>query len=132
MQRSGRCGREDEATRQEQQLYGADERCGCGQAHVRCIAVGARGRTDQRCRMEYIEAELRKRKPAGTAMEVEKEIRSLDPRDELYKIAEKYKVDKQEVEEGNVALSAGMLTVIPEVDLGMKCVDVCPGSERMC
>lgn len=72
--------------------------------------------------MEYIEAELRKRKPAGTAMEVEKEIRSLDPRDGLYKIAAKYKVEKQEVEEGNVALSAGMLTAIPEVDLGIECV----------
>lgn len=74
-------------------------------------------------RMEYIESELRKRKPASESdspFDKDKELRALDPRDELYKIAEKYRIEKKEVEEGNVQLSAAMLTAIPEVDLGIE------------
>lgn len=73
--------------------------------------------------MEYIESELRKRKPASESdapFDQEKELRALDPRDELYKVAEKYRIEKKEVEEGNVQLSAAMLTAIPEVDLGIE------------
>lgn len=70
--------------------------------------------------MAYIEAELQKRKGPGEVLDTDKEIRSLDPRDELYKIAEKYKSEKKPVVEGNVTLSAAMLTAIPEVDLGIK------------
>jgi len=69
--------------------------------------------------MAYIEAELQKRKGGGE-VDVAEELRALDPRDELYQIGEKYKVAKQEVEEGNVTLSASMLTAIPEVDLGIE------------
>ncbi|KAI5475547.1 hypothetical protein MNV49_001180 [Pseudohyphozyma bogoriensis] len=68
--------------------------------------------------MAYIEAELQKRK--GTSdFDTTAEIQSLDPRDALYKVAEKYRIQKKEVEEGNVTLSTAMLTAIPEVDLGI-------------
>jgi hypothetical protein len=70
--------------------------------------------------MAYIEEELRKRKPTSENVEISKEIRSLDPRDELYKVAEKYRIEKKQQEEGNVMLSAAMLTAIPEVDLGIE------------
>jgi hypothetical protein len=46
---------------------------------------------------------------------------SLDPLEELYKMAKKYKWDMEKApEEGNVVNSMGMLTSIPEVDLGME------------
>ena len=45
----------------------------------------------------------------------------LDPLEELYKMARKYKWDIEKApEEGNVVNSMGMLTSIPEVDLGME------------
>ncbi|ORY90788.1 hepatocellular carcinoma-associated antigen 59-domain-containing protein [Leucosporidium creatinivorum] len=71
--------------------------------------------------MAYIEEELKKRKGTTGEIDTEKEIRSLDPRDALYKIAEKYRIEKkpEQEEEGNVALSAAMLSAIPEVDLGI-------------
>ncbi|WAR53046.1 hypothetical protein PtB15_2B475 [Puccinia triticina] len=79
--------------------------------------------------MSYIEEELqRRRKEAIAAGAIESSepilkgldaIASLDPRDELYKIAEKYRIQKKPVVEGNVTLSATMLTSIPEVDLGI-------------
>jgi hypothetical protein len=46
-----------------------------------------------------------------------------DPQEELFKIVEKYKLDAKvtkETEEGSVTNSLGMLTSIPEVDLGME------------
>jgi hypothetical protein len=47
-----------------------------------------------------------------------------DPQEELFRIVEKYKLDvaKKETEEGSVTNSLGMLTSIPEVDLGMEYV----------
>ncbi|POW22914.1 hypothetical protein PSHT_00723 [Puccinia striiformis] len=79
--------------------------------------------------MAYIEEELQRRRTdaieAGTIESSEPilkgldAIASLDPRDELYKIAEKYRIHKKPVVEGNVTLSATMLTSIPEVDLGI-------------
>jgi hypothetical protein len=46
---------------------------------------------------------------------------ALDPLEELYKMAHKYKWNlEQAQEEGNVVNSMGMLTSIPEVDLGME------------
>ena len=81
--------------------------------------------------MAYIESELKKRKGTTDAIDTAQEIRSLDPRDELYKIAEKYKVEKQQVEEGNVTLSAAMLTAIPEVDLGIESVHACRAVGRV-
>lgn len=81
-------------------------------------------------RMAYIESELKARrdkalsegKDAPAALQGAEALASLDPRDELYRIAEKYRVDKNPVIEGNVTLSAAMLTAIPEVDLGIECV----------
>ncbi|KAK4702151.1 hypothetical protein P7C70_g4077, partial [Phenoliferia sp. Uapishka_3] len=70
-------------------------------------------------RMAYIEEELRKRKGPNESLDVAEEVASLDPNDALYKVAEKYRVEKKQVEEGNVTLSAAMLTAIPEVDLGI-------------
>ncbi|GAA6019740.1 hypothetical protein JCM11491_005235 [Sporobolomyces phaffii] len=78
--------------------------------------------------MAYIEAELAKKRgedPVALAAAQ----KPYDPRDELYKVAEKYKFQdvedkakgklEKEEEEGNVTLSTGMLMGIPEVDLGI-------------
>ncbi|GAA5882327.1 hypothetical protein JCM16303_004073 [Sporobolomyces ruberrimus] len=78
--------------------------------------------------MAYIEAELAKKRgedPVALAAAQ----KPYDPRDELYKVAEKYKFKdvedrakgkaEKEEEEGNVTLSTGMLMGIPEVDLGI-------------
>lgn len=72
--------------------------------------------------MAYIEAELAKRKGGNaTAADLDNvEERAKDPRDELYLIAERWKVAKARTEEGNVQLSTAMLTAIPEVDLGIE------------
>ena len=74
--------------------------------------------------MAYIEEELRKRKGDGADFDAEQEMRSLDPRDALYQVAEKFKVAKKAVAEGNVTLSSAMLTAIPEVDLGIEFVSL--------
>ncbi|GAA5942422.1 telomere length and silencing 1 family protein [Sporobolomyces koalae] len=78
--------------------------------------------------MAYIEAELAKKRGIDPTALAEAN-KPYDPRDELYKVAEKYKFkdveDKaqgkleKEEEEGNVTLSTGMLMGIPEVDLGI-------------
>jgi hypothetical protein len=49
----------------------------------------------------------------------------LDPQSELYRVPERFKIEARMVqaredEEGNVTNSVGMLTSIPEVDLGME------------
>ena len=71
--------------------------------------------------MAYIESELRKRR--GHFAVDGKHEATYDPQAELYEIAERYKIEqkkKGEDEEGNVTNSLGMLTSIPEVDLGME------------
>lgn len=73
--------------------------------------------------MAYIEEELRKRKGDAEDVDVDAELKSLDPRDALYQVADKYKLAKsrtEEEDENNVQLSAAMLTAIPEVDLGIE------------
>jgi hypothetical protein len=46
---------------------------------------------------------------------------AFDPYEELYKMANKYRWDaEKKLDEGNVTNSMGMLTSIPEVDLGME------------
>jgi hypothetical protein len=46
---------------------------------------------------------------------------AFDPYEELYKMANKYEWDAaKKIEDGNVTNSMGMLTSIPEVDLGME------------
>lgn len=75
-----------------------------------------------RYRMAYIETELAKRRGIDPTKEQEGE-KEYDPQEELFRIAEKYRVEKKkaaEEEEGNVTTSMSMLTSIPEVDLGME------------
>lgn len=69
--------------------------------------------------MAYIEGEMAKRKGI-TEEEAEQER---DAQAELYGLAERYKVPGMRVneeQEGNVTSSFGMLSAIPEVDLGME------------
>ncbi|KAJ1308888.1 hypothetical protein OPQ81_004575 [Rhizoctonia solani] len=70
--------------------------------------------------MKYIEEELEKRKGKPNASTSDGNANSSDPYAELFRISEKYKLQKkQELEEGSVTNSSAMLTAIPEVDLGM-------------
>jgi len=78
--------------------------------------------------LAYIETELQKRR--GQASAEGQRDEAYDPQAELYKIAERYKIEqrkKGEDEEGNVTNSLGMLTSIPEVDLGMEWVALSSG-----
>lgn len=74
-------------------------------------------------RMAYIEENLKIRgKPRE---ESDEENGPPDPQDELYRIADRWKVEKdkgKDAEEGSVTNSLAMLTAIPEVDLGMEYV----------
>jgi len=83
--------------------------------------------------MAYIEAELAKRRGGQSsrtgaedgADDDSKPTAYDDPQEELYAIAEKYRIEKKKSavdddDEGNVTTSLGMLTSIPEVDLGME------------
>ena len=84
--------------------------------------------------MAYIEAELAKRRttvqPSSTNPSDPTSSSATtkpydDPQEELYAIAEKYRIEKKQSrvddeEGGNVTTSLGMLTSIPEVDLGME------------
>jgi hypothetical protein len=67
--------------------------------------------------MAYIEENLKIRcKPREDDSDA---TRSVDPQEELYRISDRWKVDKKAADEGNVTNSMAMLTAIPEVDLGM-------------
>jgi hypothetical protein len=68
--------------------------------------------------MAYIEENLKIRsKPRE---EDNNAVRPVDPQEELYRISDRWKVDKKAADEGNVTNSMAMLTAIPEVDLGME------------
>ncbi|CUA69376.1 hypothetical protein RSOLAG22IIIB_03899 [Rhizoctonia solani] len=70
--------------------------------------------------MKYIEEELEKRRGTPNGSTNGGNASSSDPYAELFRISEKYKLQKkQELEEGSVTNSSAMLTAIPEVDLGM-------------
>ncbi|KDN51234.1 hypothetical protein RSAG8_00863, partial [Rhizoctonia solani AG-8 WAC10335] len=70
--------------------------------------------------MKYIEEELEKRRGTPNGPTSGGNANSSDPYAELFRISEKYKLQKkQELEEGSVTNSSAMLTAIPEVDLGM-------------
>jgi hypothetical protein len=72
-------------------------------------------------RLAYIEGEMEKRRGMSAPEATKPE--PFDPQAELYKISDKYNVQARkikEAEEGNVTNSLGMLTSIPEVDLGME------------
>ncbi len=74
-------------------------------------------------RMAYIEAELAKRRGVDPSKDDSSKEADYDPQEELFRIAERYRIEKKmevEEEEGNVTTSMGMLTSIPEVDLGME------------
>jgi hypothetical protein len=74
--------------------------------------------------MAYIEEELAKRRGIDPSKKDESKQADYDPQEELFRIAEKYRIEKKKTaaddEEGNVTTSMGMLTSIPEVDLGME------------
>ena len=73
-------------------------------------------------RMAFIETELAKRRGAQLNDDGSKKG-PVDPQEELYRIAEKYRLEQKkprDEEEGSVTTSLGMLTSIPEVDLGME------------
>jgi hypothetical protein len=77
--------------------------------------------------MAFIETELAKRRGGPVDKDAEKNG-PVDPQDELYRIAEKYRLEQKkpkDEDEGNVTTSLGMLTSIPEVDLGMEWVCRC-------
>ncbi|KAG9127882.1 hypothetical protein FRC07_007957 [Ceratobasidium sp. 392] len=69
--------------------------------------------------MKYIEEEMERRQGKPGAASTTTSGRSSDPYDELFRISERYKIEKKESEEGSVTNSSAMLTAIPEVDLGM-------------
>ncbi|KAL0254037.1 hypothetical protein I308_101416 [Cryptococcus tetragattii IND107] len=72
--------------------------------------------------MAYIESELAKHRGQAAAPTDKPTVEDNDPQAELYRIAEKYQFEtkkKKADDEGNVTNSLGMLTSIPEVDLGM-------------
>ena len=96
--------------------------------------------------MSYIEEEMQKRRQRGEIASLPSDVNLakavLNPEDELYSIAEKYRKIQQsaqealdaakrnvnsghaeredmEKEEGNATLSSAMLTGVPEIDLGM-------------
>ena len=60
----------------------------------------------------------------GAQEEPKQDAGPADPYAELFRITDRYKIDKEkkEQEEGSVTNSMAMLTAIPEVDLGMECV----------
>lgn len=66
--------------------------------------------------MAYIEENMKMRRGPQNA---ETETGPTDPSDDLYRLPDRYKVEKKAAEEGNVTNSLAMLTAIPEVDLGM-------------
>lgn len=71
--------------------------------------------------MAYIEENLKIRSKPREDSDDEQE--PLDPQEALYRIADRWKVDKEQKpskEEGSVTNSLTMLTAIPEVDLGME------------
>lgn len=70
--------------------------------------------------MKYIEEELERRRGNPASGSAPSASTSSDPYDELFRISEKYKIEKKESEEGSVTNSSAMLTAIPEVDLGME------------
>lgn len=85
--------------------------------HYRIKKIGG---TDE-FRLAYIESEMAKRR--GKAKDDGRRLEPLDPQSELYKMATKYQWDmskEEEEDEGNVTNSMGMLTSIPEMDLGME------------
>lgn len=71
-------------------------------------------------RMAYIEENLKIRsRPREDSDEEDQTL--LDPQEELYSLADKWKVEKQKpTNDGSVTNSMQMLTAIPEVDLGME------------
>ena len=71
-------------------------------------------------RMAYIEENMKLRR--GAKEETKKDDGPADPYAELFRITDRYKLNKEgkEQEEGSVTNSMAMLTAIPEVDLGME------------
>ncbi|BGP18773.1 hypothetical protein JCM10213_004268 [Rhodosporidiobolus nylandii] len=79
--------------------------------------------------LAYIDAELAKKRAPAEGSSSTGPSKPYDPRDDLYRVADKYKFEDiaatekskkdRDEDEGNVTLSASMLMGIPEVDLGI-------------
>lgn len=78
--------------------------------------------------MAYIEEGIKKKRgEQGIKDDEPEEDAPYDPHEELFKIDERYRIEKKVAdEEGNVTNSVAMLTAIPEVDLGMEYVTHSP------
>lgn len=74
--------------------------------------------------MAYIEEGIKKKRGEQGIIDEEEPVDTpYDPHEELFKIDERYRIEKKIAdEEGNVTNSVSMLTAIPEVDLGMEFV----------
>jgi len=68
-------------------------------------------------RTAYIELEMKKKKGVQESSATK---RVLDPVAQLYQIPDHLQALGKKSEEGNVTVSSGMLTAIPEVDLGIE------------
>lgn len=74
-------------------------------------------------RMAYIEEGIKKKRGEQGIQDDEEpqDDAPYDPHEELFKIDERYRIQKKVAnEEGSVTNSVAMLTAIPEVDLGME------------
>lgn len=69
------------------------------------------------CRLAYIETEMKKKKGV---QESSGSNQAHDPLAQLYQIPEHLQAQGKKAEEGNVTVSSGMLTAIPEIDLGIE------------
>jgi hypothetical protein len=69
------------------------------------------------CRLAYIETEMKKKKGV---QESSGSKQAHDPMAQLYQIPEHLQAQGKKSEEGNVTVSSGMLTAIPEIDLGIE------------
>jgi hypothetical protein len=72
--------------------------------------------------MAYIEENIKRRRGGNAQDGLTTTEKPYDPQEELFRIEDKYKLQKKPLEEGNVTNSMAMLTAIPEVDLGMEYV----------
>ncbi|KAJ3192349.1 hypothetical protein HK101_006692 [Irineochytrium annulatum] len=70
---------------------------------------------------EFIEKELKKKRgDEGNGQREDEDGRRPLGEDELFHIPDHLQISNKNLQEGNVTLSASMLTAIPEVDLGIK------------
>ncbi|KAJ1554407.1 hypothetical protein HK096_003697 [Nowakowskiella sp. JEL0078] len=95
-----------------------------GETGLSSFASQSTSMNTEKLMQDYIEQEMKKRKGENTKEAiVDKEEKSsgyIDIHEELFAIPEHLQTITKKVTEGNVTLSASMLTAIPEVDLGVE------------